>query len=387
MALPVYTYEVRDLATNVLLEEMPFDGVTYTKALNDTSSFSGTLALPLLDSLGGLRDAYELTTPAHTCVYVYRDARPVWGGVIWTTTYDSNTGKLNVGAADWWSLLDHRKILPLLGPTAFTDTSVVAQLATTFTGADQNAIARGLLAQAQAHTGGNIGIVASTVDSGIYRDRTYPGFSMTSLGDALRNLSQVIDGPDIRFDVAVELTGAGAPIRQMLLGDPQLGAVDSGHVWEYGGNVSSYSWPRDGTRMRRRSFAVGEGSDKLTPIGVYEDTSLYANGWPLLEDDTSYDRTSGTTDTLPDHARADQQLGHLPVALPMLVVKGEAFPTVAEITPGDDGRVIINDHYLGYSAPNGNRGLDARMRLIRMEVRPTDTGEAATLTMAPMLEG
>lgn len=385
MALPVYTYEIRDLASNALLETVPLRDTSFTKVLNDTSSFSGSLPLPLYNSLGQLREAYELTTPAHTCVYVYRDTKPVWGGVIWTSNYDSEQGQVQIGAADWWSLLDHRKILPVLAAQAFTDTAFVAQLKTTYSSTDQNEIARQLLTQAQAHTGGNLGIVASTMNSGILRDRTYPGFSMTSLGDALRNLAGVIDGPDIRFDVGAAGVD-GKPVRLMLIGTPRLGQEGSEHVWEYGANIQSYTWPRDATRMRTRSFAVGEGSDEGTPIGVFEDTGLYANGWTLLEDDSSYDRTSGATSTLIDHAQADQELGGLPVVLPQLRVRGDVAPTVAELSPGDDGRVVINDHFHGYAPPAGNRGLDTYMRLVHMDVKPTEAGELATLTMAPMLE-
>jgi hypothetical protein len=381
----VYTYEIRDLATNILLETVPLQDASFSKVLNDTSSCTATLPVPLYNSLGQLRETYELTTPAHTCLYVYRDTRPVWGGVIWTSVYDSKQSTIKLGAADWWSLLDHRKILPVLSESAFTDTAVVAGLKTTYTQQDQNEIARQLLAQAQAHAGGNFGIVASTSNSGFLRDRTYPGFSMTSLGDALRNLSQVIDGPDIRFDVGA--AGAdGKPVRLMLIGTPRLGQVGSEHVWELGGNITSYTWPRDGTRMRTRSFAIGEGSDEGTPIGVAEDSSLYANGWPLLEDDTSYDRTSGDTSTLINHAIADQETTGLPVVLPMLTVRGDVAPTVADLSPGDDGRVIINDPFHGYGPPQGNRGLDTYMRLVRMDVSPNEAGEVATLTMAPMLE-
>jgi hypothetical protein len=385
VAQPVYTYEIRDLATNELLENVPLRDVSFSKILNDTSSCTATLPLPLYDSLGKLRETYELTTPAHTCLYVYRDTKPVWGGVIWTSLYNSEQSTIQLGAADWWSLLDHRKILPVLTASAFTNTGHVAGLKTTYTQQDQNEICRQLLAQAQAHTGGNLGIVASTSNSAILRDRTYPGFSMTSLGDALRNLSQVIDGPDIRFDVG-HAGADGKPARLMLIGTPRLGQVGSEHVWELGGNIASYSWPRDATRMRSRSFAVGEGTDEGTPIGVSEDTGLYTLGWPLLEDDSSYDRTSGDTSTLIAHAAADQELGRLPVVLPMLKVRGDVAPTVAELSPGDDGRVIINDHFHGYGPPLGSRGLDTYMRLVKMEVSPTEAGEFATLTMAPTLE-
>lgn len=385
MATPVWTYEIRDLRTNTLMETVPLEGVDFGKSLNDTDTFQATLQLPLYNSLGQLREAYELTMPAHTSVYAYRDSRPVWGGIIWTSNYDSATGKLSIGAADWWSYFDHRKILPVLAAQAYTDTAHIGLLATTYTGIDQNQIARNLLSLAQSHTGGDVGIVADTHDSFFNRTRTYAGFQMTSMGDVWRNLTRVIDGPDIRFDVA--FPGAdGKPGRRMLLGTPQLGQTGSPWVWELGGNVQAYKWSRDGTRMRSRSFAVGEGSDKYTPIGAYQNTALYDLGWPVLEGDTTYDRTSGDTSTLPNHARADQELTELPVILPALEVQGDKPPTVSEVSPGDDGRLIIEDAFHGYLPPRGTRGLDTRARIIKLRVKPDDSGEKVTYTLAPLLD-
>lgn len=382
MVTPVYTYEIRDLRTNVLMETVPLVDVSFEKVLCDSGTFKGALPLPLYTSQGALREAYELTMPAHTCVYVYRGTQPIWGGVIWTSSYDSETGKVALGAADWWSLLDHRKILPLLPANAFTDTSVLAKISTVYTGLDQNAIARNLLTQAQL-TVGDLGIVADAGNSGFTRTRTYPGYSTTPLGDELRNLSRDLDGPDIRFDV--DPAGAdGKPVRRMLLGNPKLGQVGAPWVWEYGGNVKSYVWPRDATRMRTRSFAIGEGSDKNTPIGVAEDVNLYALGWPKLEDDTTYSRVQGDTGTLINHAVADQAVNRLPVTLPTIVVRGELPPTVAEVSPGDDGRLLIEDEFHGYAPPRGSRGLDARMRIVKMKVT-VSAEELATYTMAPLL--
>ena len=385
-APPVYTYELRDLKTNTLFEEVPMEDVSFSKVLNDTGSFSGTIQLPQFNSLGQLRDMYEITTPAHTAVYVFRDSRPSWGGIVWTTGYDSESGKLTLGAADWWSYFDHRRVLPVLAAEAYTDTTVIAELSTVYDNVDQNEIARQLVAQAQAHTGGTIGIVTDTTTSGFLRDRAYPGFSTTPLGDVLRNLTGIIDGPDIRFDVGP--AGAdGKPVRRMMIGDPVLGQQGAPWVWEYGGAILSYQWPRDATRMRTRSFAIGEGSDKLTPIGAYQDADRYADGWPLLEGDSSYDRTSGDTGTLGAHAQADQESVGLPVVLPTIVVRGDHDPAISDVSPGDDGRVIIRDWYHGFAPPNGTRGLDTRARIVRLDVKPTADGESVTYTMAPLLEG
>jgi hypothetical protein len=207
---------------------------------------------------------------------------------------------------------------------------------------------------------------------------------MTSLGDILRNLSQVIDGPDLRFDV--DFPGSdGKPVRRMLIGDPMLGEVGAPWVWEYGGNVTSYTWPRDATRMVTRSFAVGEGSDVSTPIGVYEETSRYGDGWPLLEADVTYTSTDGDTTTLPAHAESDTLVNDLPVSLPVLVTNGDSDPVVGSVSPGDDGRVIISDDYFGQAPPDGTRGLDIRMRVVTLEVTAGDAVETQKLTMAPVL--
>lgn len=378
MATPVYTYEIRDLATNLLMATVPLTQVTFNKVLNDTSSLQGTLPLPLFNSLGQRRETFELTTPGHTCVYAYRDNTAVWGGIIWTTDYNSEANEIVIGAADWWSYFDHRKILPVLTGAAFASTDVVAQLAVGYT-AQYSAIARELLALAQSHTGGDIGVVATAADYGDPHSRTYTGYSMTPLGDQWRNLSGNLDGPDLRFDVG-PVDEQGRPARLMLIGTPDLGLA-ADHDVEWGGNLLSYTWPRDATKMRTRSFAIGEGSDKLTPIGVSEEDDLYALGWPLLEDDTSYDRTTGS-DRLIDNAGADQQLLRLPVVLPTLTITGTAHPTITEISPGDTTRVIIRDDYHGYTP-----GLDTRARIVQIDVTPDgDTGEELALTAAPQLE-
>lgn len=373
MAAPVYTYLIADLLTNRVLEEVRLTGVKFNKPLNTSGRFNGAWKLgPKTAHL----DPYDLTMPCRRVVYAFRDDRPMWGGIIWTRAYDSKTQTVAIGAADWWSYFDHRKVLPVFTPNG-TLTQVPA-LTVAYTAVDQNAIARGLVATAQAHTGGNIGVVpADTATSGQLRTRTYNGYDLTETGDALSNLANVIDGPDIAFDV---LPGAGAPQRVIRVGTPTLGQQGSAHRWEHGGNVTAYAWPSDGTRMGTRAYATGQGIELGLPIAVAEDTSKYTAGYPLLELEAQYG-SAEDTGTLTSHAQADQQAARMPVVLPKVVVRGDIPPTAAEVDRGDDGWLTIPPD------PFHKAGWDGPVRVVDMAFAPGADAERVELTMAPLLDG
>jgi hypothetical protein len=371
---PVYTYLLADLATNHILEEISLTNVSFNKPLNDCGTFNGTWKLG--EKTAHL-DPYDLSMPCRRVVYAFRDDRPMWGGIIWTRGYDSNTQTVAIGAGDWWSYFDHRKVLPTFTPDGTL--TQVAGLSVTYSATDQNAIARALVAAAQAHTGGNILVTpADTNTSGQLRDRTYNGYNLTELGDALTNLCNVINGPDIVFDVLPSTTGA--PRRVVRVGTPMLGQQGSSHRWEVGGNVTLYGWPSDGTRMGTRAFAAGQGVELGLPVAVSEDTSKYAGGFPLLENESQYS-SAEDADTLNSHAQADQEAARMPVVLPKLAVRGDTPPTAAEVDRGDDGWLIIPPdlfHKHGWEGP---------VRVVDMTFAPGANAERVELTMAPLLDG
>lgn len=375
MAAPKWTFLIADLRTNVIIGELPLAGPRMSKALNASGTLTAS-TLPLADRRMRDLDVFDLTRPARRVVYGIRDARPWWGGIIWTSAYDSTNDTASIGCGDFWTYFDHRKLLPVLTvpPPSYT---YVAERTTAYAGVEQNELARQLVALAQSHTGGDIGVTVDASSSGITRDRTYEGYELTDVGEALRQLAGVIDGPDVLFDVGGPDI-AGRPTRLLRLGTPLLGQQGSPHVWETGGNILSYTWPSDGTRMATRAFAVGDGIDRGALIAVAEDTSRYADGWPLLETEAGY-TTVTTTDVLQEHADADQLGARLPVVLPKLVVKGDAAPMIGEYGPGDDARVLIRDNFF-------RAGIDTPMRVIGIEIAPGEDVEAVTLTMSPLLE-
>lgn len=391
MAQPIYTYEVADLRTGQVLGDLPLTGVKLTKRLNDSGQLTGQFQIESRHAVTRqVEDPYDWTTPAKRTVTAYRDEQPVWGGIIWTSSYDSSNGAVSIGCGDYWSYFDHRMVLPLLSLVAGSGSNLVAPSATYVSGlttvydnVDQSDIARALVALAQSHTGGDLGILMDTTDSGTVRDREYEGHQLDNVGDVLRQLAGVQGGPDILFDV-VGVDAQSRPVRRMLLGHPTLGAQGSTHVFEYGANLVSYQWPRDGTGMVTRQFGTGDGTALDMPIAVSEDTTAYTaegGGWPLLETELQYSGVSNIT-TLQEHADGEQEVRRRPVALPKLIVRGDMSPRVGEWAVGDDALVVIEDDWFP-------RGVSALVRIIGADVSPGSTedgSELVDLTVTPLTD-
>lgn len=372
---PVWSYLVADLRTGAILDEIPLADVQWSKQLNGSGSLSGTWTIGVSEQ----RDAYTLTTPAKSAIYAVRDSVPMWGGIIWTRAYDSATRQVKIGAGDFGTYFDHRKVVPLLTAAEPGDVTFVARQSIGYTQLDQNEIARRLVALAQSHQGGNIGIELDDSLSGYLRDRTYYGYELSTTSDVIAQLCNIIDGPDYLWDVA---QGTGdTPRRVLRLGTPLLGQQGSSHVWEVGGNVMTYQWPSDGSAMATRTYAAGDGIEEGALIAVAENSDRYNTGWPLLEAETGY--TSVTDpDTLNSHAQSDLAAARLPIALPTLAVRGDMAPFLGEFNVGDDGRLVI---------PAGDsffrNGLEAPVRVVSLAVSPeTDEGEQVSMTVAPLIE-
>ncbi len=376
-----WTYQLADLRTGAVTAEIELSGVRISQKLNAAGSMSGTWVIPQRWAGGS---PYVLTTPVRTMGVALRDGRPMWGGVLWTRRVDPDRGSVELGFNDFWSLLDSRFVLPVYTPDGTT--SQISALTTTFNQVEQNDIARALLAQAQAHQGGNLGIVPDDTVSGILRDRTYAGHELVDVGTALKQLAEVIDGPDIMFGVSPELDTNGRVVKRMRIGDPKLGVSGSAHVFELGANVLGYSFNSDGTRMVTRQYATGEGIEAGQLIAVTERDVMYSNGWPLVEAETSYNTTSLDA-TLQEHADADAFRNRLPVVTPTLTVNAsgldasgrKVFPSAAEVSPGDEVRVLLRDVFFAGS------GLDVQMRVVSIDFEP-DGVEQMTLTMNPLVD-
>lgn len=102
-----YRYFLTDLLTNSVISEIPFKGVSYERANRKAGSFSGTISfIPATKAL----NLYEATMPGRTGLYIVRNGVCVWGGIIWSRSYDVITKELQIDGSEFISYFYHRNI-------------------------------------------------------------------------------------------------------------------------------------------------------------------------------------------------------------------------------------------------------------------------------------
>jgi len=102
-----YRYYVADLLTNNVIGEIPFTNVSYERALSKAGGFSGSV--PVIEATAAL-NLYESTMPGKTALYILRNGVCVWGGIIWSRSYNPANKTLQVDGQEFISYLYHRAV-------------------------------------------------------------------------------------------------------------------------------------------------------------------------------------------------------------------------------------------------------------------------------------
>ena len=361
-----YRVIATDLRTSTQIAELPLAGLSFGSVLNGAGELSATLPLPEGDAeqAATLVDAVD---PVRRQLIVERDGVPVWCGIVWAAPYDDGSRSVDVRAAETWSYYRRR----VIGTRrAYKQT-------------DQLAIARQLLNDAHAVTGGDIGVTVGTETSGVLRDRLYETWEFKNLGEAVEELADVVGGFDFSIDVTWDTTGALTKLFRLHYPRRGRRQAQTGHVFEVGRNVIEWDWPVDGTRYANRVHNVGAGQDASTKrstrtaSGQLVAGSAGGPGYPLIEEVIS---NTDVTVTATLTAQANQALAVFarPVVVPSVTVRPEISPAFGEWTVGDACRFRCPP---GLS-PRFPDGLDDFRRIVGYEMRVNDDGsEELRLTL------
>ncbi|TQN28271.1 hypothetical protein FHX37_3604 [Haloactinospora alba] len=379
-----YTYYVVDLADGRIIGDLPLTGVSFSRVLNGT----GKLRANLPTRAPGVRalEPRRLTEPGRSAVYVDRDDRLVWGGIIWTTRYAAADGTLEISAADFLSYLEHRYVLPAQPPRA----TPVAQwppvrIPEGGGRADQLDIAAELVRLGQRGGGITPGMGfrrAGRDDSpsGVARSVEYRPYEFKPVAEALDDLAAAEDGFDYTCTVS---WSRGVPEPALLVGSPRLGQEGQPHLWEYGAGLVDFTWPVDGADMATRVFAQGAGSESEQLIAVSPEDGEVPPKRPLLEDTLSV-LDIGDPALLQAHADRHRRGAERPIVLPELTVRADRHPRLGSYEVGDRARILIDDPFLGQRRDVSTRitefevapGADAGEELVRLTVRPVGEVDA-----------
>jgi hypothetical protein len=129
-----YRYYLTDLLSNQIISEVPFRDVSFERVNRRAGSFSGTI--PFIEVTSGL-NLYEATMPGRSGLYVMRNNVCVWGGILWSRTYDVDKRELSVTGSEFMSYFYKRNIWKTIqygsdfvGVFSFTTSGGVATITT-----------------------------------------------------------------------------------------------------------------------------------------------------------------------------------------------------------------------------------------------------------------
>jgi hypothetical protein len=356
--MTTYRYLFADLLTNNILAELPVTGVNFTQQLNAAGSFSGSILLSGANAAGF--NVQAATIPGRTAIYIDRNGSLVWGGVLWSRSYNSADQHISLAGREFESYFERRRI---------TKTQV-------FTGVDQFTIANTLINDAQGATNGNIGVITPSVTSGVTLNRTFFNYELKTVYQALLDISRATNGFD--FNISVAYDGAGNPAKTLNMASPKAGTRYSATnpaapVWEFpSGNIVEYQYPEDGSIAANSLFVTGAYNQNSPKLST--DTAKLTAGWPKLEDSANFGDIIDNT-LLSNLAAGQLAAVSYPPTTLTIVAPPYVDPVFGSYQVGDDMRVRITDDFF----PGG---LDQVYRLVALNVTPGEnSAERVTLTL------
>jgi hypothetical protein len=339
-----FTYLFYDLMSGVRLAEIAAKNVSFGAVLDGVGSLQGKLnmASPIVQKqLGQLGGTFgSSTNTAKTAVYVDLNGVLMWGGILWTATYNSVSKEATLGAQDFWSYFANRRINWDADFTASGSGPM-----------DQLSIFEQLILTAQSEPGGDLGVLVDGVLSGQQVSIKWDPSQVIPISQAVTSLAQQsgVRGFDYAIDVAYD--SSGVPQKYLTLSYPRRGRIagttglvfDCGNKWARG-----YEWPEDGSIAANVVYGIGAGSGPATAAnqgGLRTaqafPTSWNEGGYPLLE---GVLQRSDVTDQATLDALTITNLAAVayPVVLPSATFAlGMPDPQFGSYICGDDAALII----------------------------------------------
>jgi hypothetical protein len=202
-----YRLETR-LRDGTYVQALPFRNLQYEMGFN--KPYGHRFSLPLY------HDAVTTSSliPALHEIWIWRNGVLIKAGPLWDVTPASDSANIDCGAMDMLDYLD----------TRLTHSQ-------TFSAIDQTAIAWNLINATQALTGGGLGIVSGTLNTGITRSASWRDYDNKYILEAITDISDMTSGFDFNIDPVTRAFNAIWPRPQrannLTLSYPQ-------HIRKYG---------------------------------------------------------------------------------------------------------------------------------------------------------
>ena len=339
MVVNAYVFETRGGA--LLTEFEPVD-LQWDESANQAESVDVTIDLN--GEVEGSRDWRNLGTPWKHSIAINANGK-LLGGPILPHDFSDDTGRLKLTARGLRVAFARRSILPLSAltqsltlPNGEPDTS----LDSSWSGFDLGTIAKKIGVQACTWPGWTDVPILWPADRPGTRERSYPAIERKNVDEAWADLSDVENGPDIRF--RLERNGPDAFQWVFETGtedQPRLQGTDV-FGWEVG-QASGLTVQTNPTRMGSVAWSQGGRADDTSLVRMLYDPSLVDRGVPLLEIETDASSNVVLAETLDAWNTEALRTAAKPWEFWSFKVPADASPFPFEYAPGSLAKVIVTE--------------------------------------------
>lgn len=364
---------VGDLLTGRRIQDVPVLSAEWSDTLNDTGALSCVVPLNVPE----VQDLFlkNSATPGKAFLAIVDGDTVLQAGPIWSHDYNADSSSLTLHAAGMWSYFDHRMLIPVLAGFLPTSASADTNLTSSLQG-----IARALVVQAQSWAGGNVpvNVPAEVTGSNV---RNYRGADLATVGQRLRELTQVENGPDIRFTPRLSEDRLGVEW-DLMIGTPTQPLLSSAFETVFniglpGSSVSDLRIKVDGSSIAGQVFATGGRASDEALVAVATGSTLSAAGFPLLERVDSSRSTITDVATLQGFANELVLAGARPVEVWSFTHDLGQQPALTGFSTGDFAKVRVHDDLYAdrgeYRMRILSRSGDIVGRKVKLTFQPTST--------------
>lgn len=377
---PEFRVFVGSMVTGAITCDLPVSNLGWGMRLNGPGTVDASVKA-LADELKG-KDLRNVTATKKQYLAVSYGNTILEAGPIWKRNNKNTNGELKLGAAGIWSMLNKVKALNWQQINSGVQ---VQRTSLDFTGLSLGSIARELVRLSVFGNPLNPGlpiVLPDILEAGSH-ERHYKGYELPYLGDLLRKLTQVEDGPDIRFQprFSADPTRIEWVMTHGSTASPLL--YQAGPDWTWDGTVeesgvSDITTSEDGSGMADRVWQPGAGSELEMKLATANDYSLITTaGYPWTEADAA-SKDVEDQGILQAHANAEIAAARRPIETWDMSVRADTSPVLGGYLPGDFAQIHVPEH---------NPMIEAGVRRVRIMAIDGDNTMNVKLTPAPMPAG
>lgn len=350
---PVWTFFAIDIATDIILEQLPLESVKYTKELNESGGLAATVRTDIVSSSGYNKVNNTVLIPGRTYIAALRDGNPQFIGILWSVKMNTSNNSMSIAVGDMLSYIERRYVRTSFAWAADTRMDAINDVLVHL-----NATANAL----------NVPIASYTDSSAVTFSRKVFAYEREEAMKMISEISEIKGG----IDYMIEPTGTQASgLSYQFIMKNRIG-INNRAAQFIGGHNCEISYGVDAFDLVNQVTMFGTGSGAAVKRKEVTDTDSITAGYPLLQETESRSKVSNRT-KLEDIGenilyRRGQPVEEIKIAVPY----GAEDVGIGNYSVGDTVYVTAKDGWLDLQS--------RRFRILKQSVTISDDGgESVTL--------